>query len=155
MPGLSIALAAHALAAVFWVGGMAFAYAVLRPAAGEALAPPERLGLWRDVFRRFFAAVWVAVAVLMVTGYGLVLLGLGGFAVVGLHVHIMHVLGLVMSAIFAYLFFAPWRRFRQAVDAGQTAAAAGALATIRGLVATNLSLGVIVVAVASSGRYWG
>ena len=32
---LLLLLAAHVLAAVYWVGGMAFAYLVLRPAAGE------------------------------------------------------------------------------------------------------------------------
>ena len=42
-------LAAHILAALFWVGGMAFAYTMLRPAAG-ALEAPARLTLWRDVF---------------------------------------------------------------------------------------------------------
>jgi uncharacterized membrane protein len=49
---LILLLAAHILAALFWVGGMAFAYMVLRPAAG-ALEAPARLTLWRDVFRRF------------------------------------------------------------------------------------------------------
>ncbi len=39
-------LAAHILAALFWVGGMAFAYTMLRPAAG-ALEGPARLTLWR------------------------------------------------------------------------------------------------------------
>ena len=34
MPGLALLLAAHVVAAVFWVGGMAFAYMILRPAAG-------------------------------------------------------------------------------------------------------------------------
>ena len=53
-------LAAHILAALFWVGGMAFAYTLLRPAAG-ALEGPARLTLWRDVFARFLP--WVAVSI--------------------------------------------------------------------------------------------
>ncbi len=57
---LVLLLAAHILAAVFWVGGMAFAYTILRPAAG-AIEPPVRLTLWRDVFGRFLP--WVGLAI--------------------------------------------------------------------------------------------
>jgi uncharacterized membrane protein len=49
---IMLLLAIHLLAAVFWVGGMAFAYTVLRPAAGP-LDPAVRLPLWRRVFARF------------------------------------------------------------------------------------------------------
>src|ERR1700722_4258709 len=35
---LTVLLALHLLAAIFWVGGMAFAYWVLRPAAGATRA---------------------------------------------------------------------------------------------------------------------
>jgi len=52
MSWIALLLAIHLLAAVYWVGGMAFAYTVLRPAAG-ALDPPARLPLWRRVFTRF------------------------------------------------------------------------------------------------------
>ena len=54
----------HLLAALIWVGGMFFAYVVLRPAAVEALEPPQRLRLWDAAFRRFFVWVWGAVVVL-------------------------------------------------------------------------------------------
>lgn len=155
MPELAIALALHVLAAVVWVGGMAFAYAILRPAAEQALAGPERLTLWRGTFSRFFPTVWVAVGVILATGYGMVFGAFGGFAGVGVDVHIMHALGLVMVAVFAHVFFAPWRRFRRALDRADRAAAAGELARIRRLVAINLTLGLVVVAVAASGRYWG
>ena len=57
---IMLLLAIHLLAAVFWVGGMAFAYTVLRPAAG-ALDPGVRLPLWRRVFARFLP--WVGVSV--------------------------------------------------------------------------------------------
>jgi uncharacterized membrane protein len=67
----------------------------------------------------------------------------------------MHLLGLVMMAIFAHVFFAPWRRFARAVDAGERETAAKNIETIRKLVAVNLSLGVIVVAIGAGGRLWG
>ncbi|MBT4701961.1 MAG: hypothetical protein HOB79_12905, partial [Rhodospirillaceae bacterium] len=54
MPNVS-ALAApiHVLAAIVWVGGMFFAYLVLRPAVDQ-MEGPERLKLLNRVFERFF-----------------------------------------------------------------------------------------------------
>lgn len=149
---LAFALALHALAAVVWVGGMAFAYWVLRPAAG-ALAGPQRLALWHGVFARFFPVVWVAIALLLFSGYYMVLGPFGGFGQVGAHIHTMHILAWLMTAIFAHVFFAPWRRFRRAVEGNDHETAAGALDGIRRLVGINLVLGVIVVVVATGGRY--
>ena len=143
----------HILAALFWVGGMLFAHAMLRPAA-LALDPPLRLALWRRVFARFFPAVWVAVVTLLASGYGMVVYGFGGFANLPLYIDVMQGIGIVMILIFAHLFFAPWRRFRRAVD-GQDYAAAGAqLTQIRRIVTLNLALGLIVVVVGATGRYW-
>jgi len=154
MTMLSIAIALHALAAVFWVGGMAFAHGFLRPASGIALAAPERQRLWFEVFSRFFPGVWISIAVLLVTGYWMVLGALGGFSHVGVHVNVMQTLGIVMMLLFAHVYFAPWRRFRRAVASGDNEAGGKALAQIRTLVGINLALGAIVVAVAASGRYW-
>lgn len=149
----AILLALHALAAVVWVGGMFFAYLVLRPAAGP-LEPPQRLALWHRVFGRFFPWVWAAVAVLLASGYGLLFLVLGGFAGAGMHVHLMQTLGLVMMALFAHLFFAPWRRFGRAVAASDWPAAGKQLDGIRRIVAINLVLGLATVAIGAGGRYW-
>jgi len=149
----TIALALHALSAVVWVGGMAFAYLFARPALG-ALEGPQRQTFWRGTFARFFPVVWGTVALLLVTGYYMIFVTYGGFGQVGVHVHVMHLLGLVMTAIFAHVFFAPWRRFARAVDAGDRQTAAKNIETIRKLVAVNLSLGLIVVAIGSSGRLW-
>ena len=46
-----ILIALHVLAAVVWVGGMFFAYMVLRPSAGLLVAP-ARVALWQRVFGR-------------------------------------------------------------------------------------------------------
>ncbi len=133
-----------------WVGGMFFALLVLRPASG-ALDPPVRLALWRRVFTAFFIWVFVAVALLLVSGFALFL---GGYAT-GQHVHVMLGIGIVMILIFFHLYFAPWKRFRAALDSGDNAAAAAQLNQIRVLVIVNLLLGLINAAVGSSGRYWG
>lgn len=154
MTALSLALALHALAAVVWVGGMAFAYWFVRPVAGQALEAPARLALWSGIFARFFPVVWTSIAILLVTGYYMVLGPLGGFAAVGLHIHAMHGLALLMTAIFLHLYFAPWRRFRRAVTRIENDQAAAELNRIRWLVAANLTLGIIVVLIATAGRYW-
>ena len=148
-----VLLAVHILGAVVWVGGMFFAYMALRPAAG-ALDPPVRLPLWRRVFERFFLFVWASVAALLVSGYGMIPL-LGGFRGVGLHVHIMQAIGILMMLLFAHLFFAPWARLRRAIDAADWPTAAKNLNAIRLIVGVNLLLGLIVVVVGATGRWWG
>jgi uncharacterized membrane protein len=150
----SILLILHALAAVVWVGGMYFAHQVLRPAAAS-LEPGLRLTLWSDVLGRFFAWVFAAIILLLLTGYSLVFAVYSGFGGVGLHIHLMQGIGILMMLLFFHLYFAPWRRFRAAV-AGQDWAEGGRqLGQIRTIVTVNLVLGVIVVAIGSSGRYWG
>jgi uncharacterized membrane protein len=149
-----IGLLFHILAAVVWVGGMFFAHQMLRPAAG-ALDPAQRLPLWRRVFSRFFPWVWVSIVALLASGYVMVFLGFGGFGNVGLHVHVMQGLGIIMMLAFGHLYFAPWRRFRVAVDAGELAMAAKQLDQIRMIVTFNLVLGLVVVIVGATGRYWG
>jgi len=149
-----ILLLLHILSAVFWVGGMLFAHSILRPAAYD-LEPSIRLPLWRRAFARFFPAVWVAIVLLLVSGYGMVLTGLGGFAHIVLYVNIMQGIGIIMMLIFAHLFFAPWKRFKRAVDAQDFPAAAKQLEQIRMIVTVNLALGLIVVVVGATGRYWG
>jgi uncharacterized membrane protein len=146
-------LALHLLAALFWVGGMAFAYFVLRPAAGP-LEPPLRLALWRRVFGIFLPWVGVAIVVLLGSGYAMLSVYFGGFAGAPLYINVMQGLAIIMVLLFLHLFFAPWKRFRAALDAGKPADAAAALNQIRQIVAINLVLGVAVVIVGGTGRYW-
>jgi uncharacterized membrane protein len=151
---MMLGLAVHILGAIVWVGGMFLAYVVLRPFAGT-LEPPARLGLWRGVFQRFFPWVWLSILALLASGYGMLVLALGGFAGAGVHVHIMNLTGLIMMALFAHLYFAPWRRMQRALDAGVYAEAARRLGQIRMIVAINLALGLITSVIGASGRYWG
>jgi len=146
----SLALILHEWSVIAWVGGMFFALIVLRPASGP-LDPPARLALWRRVFAGFFPWVFAAIVLLLVSGFTLFL---GGYAI-GPHVHAMMGIGILMMLIFLHLYFAPWKRFRVALDAGDNAAAAAQLNQIRILVTINLILGLLTAAIGASGRYWG
>jgi len=150
---MPLAMTLHILSAVIWVGGMFFAYMALRPAAAGVLEPPLRLKLWVQVFGRFFGWIWLAILVLLITGFWTVFDVLGGMGAVGAHIHLMMGLGIVMVLIFLHVYYAPYRRLRQAVAAEDWALAAGKLNQIRILIAVNLVLGLIVVCVASFGRY--
>ncbi|MFY0676320.1 MAG: CopD family protein [Neptuniibacter sp.] len=145
-------LTIHLLSAVIWVGGMFFAYVCLRPVAASLLAPPQRLSLWADVFQRFFKWVWLAIAALILSGHGMIAM-YGGFAQIGLHIHIMLGLGYLMIALYAFLFFLRYKQLRVAVAEENWQAAGGFLNKIRHIVAVNLILGLITIAVASGGKY--
>jgi uncharacterized membrane protein len=150
---VAVLVALHVLAAVVWVGGMFFAYMVLRPSAG-ALPSETRLSLWHGVFRRFFPMVWVSIAVLLASGYGMMFLYLGGFAGAPPYVHVMQGIGILMVLLFLHLFFAPWRRFGAAIAAKNFSEAGKRLGEIRRVVATNLALGLVTIVVGASGRFW-
>ena len=150
---MAVLIALHALAAVIWVGGIFFAYMVLRPSAGP-LESASRLALWQRVFSRFFPWVWASIAVLLISGYSILFLRFGGFQAAPPHIHVMQATGILMMLLFLYLYFAPWRRFSRAVETGVLQDAAASLNQIRRIVATNLVLGLVTVAAGASGRFW-
>jgi uncharacterized membrane protein len=153
---LSIAIPLHLLAAVIWVGGMFFAYMVLRPVAANQLPPEQRLPLWGSVFSLFFKWVWVAIVTLLLTGFGMIhmLGGMGGVDGVGVHVHIMLLIGIFMMLIFMHVYFNPFKKLKWAVAEHDWIAGRNALTQIRKLVLLNLILGLFTIIIGASGRYW-
>lgn len=147
----SIAFALHVLSAVVWIGGMFFAYLALRPAAGF-LDPPARFMLWSRTFERFFRFVWIAITLLLASGYFLIFNAFGGFTGLVLHINLMQGIGIIMMLIFAHVYFAPYRRFKRAVVLGDHDEAARKLAQIRRFVAINLTLGIVTIIIATVGR---
>ena len=151
---ITLAVAFHILGTVVWVGGMFAAYVCLRPPAG-ALEPPQRLRLWRNFFAKFLPWVWVSVLLLLASGYWMLAKGFGGFAEAPLYINLMQAIGWVMIALFVWLFHGPWLAFKRAVDAQDWPAAAANLNRIRQIIMVNLPLGLIVVVIGGSGRFWG
>jgi uncharacterized membrane protein len=150
---VALLIAIHVLAVVVWVGGMFFAYMVLRPSAGP-LESEARLLLWHRVFSRFFPWVWSSIVHLLASGYGMMFRYFGGFAGAPLYIHVMQGIGILMMLLFLHLFFAPWRRFGDAVQRKDAPEAGKHLSQIRRVVAANLVLGLLTIVVGASGRFW-
>ena len=148
-----IALPLHLLAAIIWVGGMFFAYMILRPVAAALLEPPMRLALWSQVFRRFFPWVWAAIIVLLSTGLWMILAEFGGMKNAGGHIHLMLTLGIIMMLLFLHLFFSPYRKLNTALAANDIPTAGQQLNKIRRVIGINLTLGLITAMVAGAGRF--
>ncbi len=148
---LSLMKLIHLLAIVVWVGGMFFAYVVLRPSAAEILQPPERLRLWDKVFSLFFNWVWLAVFLVLVSGSFMIYL-FGGFSNLSLYINLMLLMGITMTVIYAYVFFSCYVQFKNFVSKQEWPNAGAMLGTIRKLVGLNLAIGLLTVAVAIIGR---
>jgi uncharacterized membrane protein len=140
----------HLLSAMAWIGGMAFAYLYLRPAAAEVLQPPQRLPLWTATFARFLPSIAFAVALLLASGLTMFLHV--GFQKAPPGWSLMFGLGVVMAAIFSYVYGVLFPKLRAHVAAAAWPEAAQTLNHIRQLVAVNLVLGVVTVAAAVSAR---
>lgn len=150
----ALALALHVLGAVVWVGGMFAIYVCLRPALGT-LEPPQRLKLMQVTFRKFFPFVWLSILLLLGSGYWMIFMTFGGMRNIGMHIHLMQGIGWVMIVLFLWLFHGPWLKLKRAVDAADWPAAGANLNRIRQIIAVNLPLGLLVVIIGASGRYWG
>ena len=59
-----------------------------------------------------------------------------------------------MILLFLHLFFAPYRRMKEALAENNLEEAKRRLDQIRGIIAINLTLGILVGIIASAGRYW-
>ena len=133
----------HLAAAMVWLGGMAVLILALRPVVIAQMAPPERLALMSTVLSRFFVMVWIAVALILASGFWMLSITDMKLAPKGWHA--MSVLGLLMCLIFAHIWFAPFRRLKAAVLASDWPAAGKALGQIHPLVVTNFVLGWLAV----------
>jgi uncharacterized membrane protein len=146
---IAIPIALHQAASLIWVGGMFFAHFSLRPTLRETLAPEPRIRVALGVFQRFFPWVWGSIAVLWLSGLWVFLGVMSGRA--GLYVHVMMGIALIMTLIFALIYFVPFRRLQRSVGAEDWPKAGSAFGWIRSLMAVNLTLGLTTVLIAAAG----
>jgi uncharacterized membrane protein len=148
----TLSLVLHILSAVVWVGGMFFAYMFLRPVAAMQLEPPARLQLWVSVFQKFFPFVWLSILFLPLTGYMMIFDIWGSMGGAPLYVHIMNGLGMVMILMYLHVYFAPFKRLKEAVITQDWQEGGRNLNIIRKMIGINMMIGLIVIIVASAGR---
>lgn len=146
----AIANVLHLLAAVIWIGGMFFAYLALRPAAAQ-LEPAQRLQLWTNTFKHFFPWVFASVIILLASGMWLIIFYKAGFAGLPMPINIMMGLGIIMMLIFFHVYFAPYKRLKNAVQQADWEAGNRSLAQIRKLIGINLLIGLTIIIVVGLG----
>lgn len=133
----------HLAGAIIWMGGMAFVLWALRPSLG-GLAPDVRVTLMGRVLSRFFGLVWACIALLLASGFWMLLSADMRLAPKGWHA--MSGLGLLMCLIFAHIWFALYRQLRRALAQADWAQAGQVLTRIHPLVVTNFCLGWLAIA---------
>ena len=142
----------HLIAAILWMGGMAFMLMALRPAALAVMDPQSRARLMVEVWQRFFFIVIVSIVALFVTGTNLYTTAFraakaaSGSGSVPLGWNLMLVIGITMMLLFGHIYFAGFRKFKRAVAAAEFPAAAKAAAQVQTLVMTNFVLGWVAIA---------
>lgn len=142
----------HLIAAIVWMGGMAFLLLALRPAALAELEPQPRARLMAAVLKRFFPLVAVCVVVLLATGGHLyssafrAAKAATGVGSVPLGWSLMAGIGLLMALIFGHLYLAGLRKFQRAVSAAEWPLANRAAAQMHTLVLANFVLGWLAIA---------
>jgi uncharacterized membrane protein len=141
-------LALHLLSAAIWVGGMFYAILVLRVGLAVLDAGP-RLQVQMVTLKKFFFYVWHVMPIMILTGWAMVAVVYGGFAVLPWSINVMQGLGILMALVFLYTFFDPWQRLRRAIRP-----APELVPRIRSLIITNLALGLITIAVGAFGHVW-
>lgn len=116
----------------------------LRPAAAQHLQPPARIPLLATVMGRFFPLVWLSIAVLLLTGVGMLMSV--GMKAAPLGWHLMLGIGVLMFAIFGHLYFGPFRRAKLAIAVSDWPEAGRHLGQVQTLVQINFALGWLAVA---------
>lgn len=149
----ALLLTLHALAAILWIGGVFYAYMVLRPSV-SILEAPKRVQLWDQVFTRFFRWIWLFIALILLSGYTMLFTHFGGFAQSPPFLHAMQLAGWIMILLFVWLAHGPYRALHRAVAAQNWPEAGQTIPRIRRLVATILVVGLITAIIGVSGPYW-
>ena len=99
----------HLFFAIVWVGGMVYSLLFLRPSLREIAQEEQRGKFLKQVFSKFFLAVWLSIIVLFLTGMSLWHGYRKDFSDNSLF-HIKLFLFGLMVIIFTYIYFFLFRR---------------------------------------------
>lgn len=147
-----IAITAHVLAVIVWIGGMFFGVVALRPAMRgmDTLAAAR---FWNTVLGRFLPWVWAAIATLLASGFYMVFNGFGGFSELPWFIQFMMGIGIFMMMLMGHVTFSAFKKLKRAVAADDAALAAKPLRQTRIIMDVSLILGLLIVIVIMSGAY--
>jgi len=148
----ALAHAAHLIAAVVWIGGMFFAYCILRPTVAN-YEPARRLVLWQAAFKKFFPWVMMCILVLLVSGYAMAYMMYGGLKAAPFYVHLMQLIGWAMILLFFSMMVRPYQQFKKFVVAENWPNAGKALNQVRLIVLVNMVLGFCILIAVAVGRF--
>ncbi len=120
----------HLFFAIVWIGGMIYSLLFLKPSLKEITQEEQRNKFLKQVFSRFFLAVWLSILVLFLTGMSLWHGYRKDFSDNSLF-HIKLFLFGLMVIIFSYIYFFLFRR--------------GKLSNIPNLIGINLLLSILIL----------
>uniref|UniRef100_A0A7C2ZI48 Copper resistance protein D domain-containing protein n=1 Tax=Hydrogenobacter sp. TaxID=2152829 RepID=A0A7C2ZI48_9AQUI len=120
----------HLFFAIVWVGGMVYSLLFLRPSLREIAQEEQRGKFLKQVFSKFFLAVWLSIIVLFLTGMSLWHGYRKDFSDNSLF-HIKLFLFGLMVIIFTYIYFFLFRRNK--------------LSHIPNLIGVNLLLSILIL----------
>ena len=149
---MSIAFTLHTLAVIVWLGGLFLLCVVFQPSTRE-VDTKTAMSLWHGMLSRFFAWAWISLLLTLATGIGMVFLKFGGFSDIPILHQVNRAIGIPAIALYGYLYFGPWQRFRRAMSRHDLTAAQKDIARVRVVMAVILTLGLVASAVSAAGRY--
>ena len=148
----AVAIIFHLIAINIWVGGMFFIIMVLGKVV-STLEVPEQQVLWKNILKRFFFWVWLAVIGLLGTGIGMLFYRYGELTSTPLYILVMACFGISMVMIFFVIYFVFYKKFLRDLKAGDVEGSRHQLHIIRHLGIVNMVLGFCVVIVIGGGPY--
>jgi uncharacterized membrane protein len=149
---MTIVFPLHVLAAIVLLGGLFFASVVFRPIV-SGLDVEIASSLWQRMLSRFFSWGWASLVIILATGIGMVFLKFGGFSGVPMIHRANMAIGIPAIALFGYIYFGPWRRYRRTMSRDEWTAAQKEFTRVRVGMAIVLVLGLVASVVSAVGRY--
>lgn len=155
MSWVAIFTSLHILGATIWVGGLFMLVAIIWPSINQTVINHQAyLKASVDVLGMFIPWLIAASIMTIISGY-VTLFGLyHGFKSAPLYIHIMAGFGFFMLLLVGHIIMSPWKRMHKALEEKAWDEVEKYLPKAKLFVWIGLVIGVIVLLVAGSGRYW-
>jgi uncharacterized membrane protein len=142
----------HLLATVVWIGGIVINVMVISPAAKESLEPPMMMRLWGSLMKRFRKMVYVSMGIFIATGIVMMMMNSAYASTFDfgdtwtLVLVLKHIFVLILIGMAIYMLEFVFPRMKKLAAKGPSPELAKADKLQRMVGATNLLLGLIILA---------